>query len=151
MRAIVDAERREHRVRGGAVDGKPGDALRDEQVLQRGERGQQMELLQHDAHVTAAEAVACRRRQRREILAVDLDDSFGRDQQPGDQVQQRGLAATRRSDDEHLLLGRHEQLVEGEHLGAASVSEVQPLDADHAWIRAARFAQPGQRPYSVTS
>ena len=62
-----------HRARSATVDGEADDGLRDEEILHRRQCRQQVELLQHDADVTAAEAVALRRRERREILPVDLD------------------------------------------------------------------------------
>ena len=57
--ALVDAERLPASTWAAARStAQPGDALRNQQVLHRGQRGQQMELLQHDADVAAAEAVA---------------------------------------------------------------------------------------------
>ena len=55
------------------IDWQSGDALGDQQILQRGQGGQQMELLQHDADVLAAEAVARRGESCREILPIDQD------------------------------------------------------------------------------
>ncbi len=57
--------------RRAAVHRQPGDALRDQQVLQHGQRRQQVELLQHDADVLPAKAVARARREPREVLPVD--------------------------------------------------------------------------------
>ncbi len=82
--------------------------LRDEKILQRRQRRQQVELLQHDADVTAAETVALRRRERSEILPVDLDPALGWREQSGNQVEQRGLAAARGADDEGVALGASE-------------------------------------------
>ena len=78
--------------------------------------------------------VARLRRKRRDVRAVEQDAALGRRQQPRDDVQQRGLAATRRPQQRvgaAVLEGRMDLLqgvVRGAGVGMADVVEV---DAGH--------------------
>ena len=140
VRAFADAEGDQHRSRGGAVDRAPGDVLRDQQVLQRGERRQQVELLQDDADVPAAKEVARRRRELREILPGDDDAPGGRAEEPRDQMQQRRLPASGRTDDQHVVAFGQPELGEPHDFGAAGIVEAEVFEADH---RASRPTEVG--------
>src|SRR5438132_5859492 len=63
--ALINAESLEHELGGDTIHGKPGDALRNQEVLHGGQGGQQMELLQYDTDMSASEAIACVRGERR--------------------------------------------------------------------------------------
>ena len=141
--ALIDAERVQHRTRGGTIDRQPGHALCHQNVLQGGERGQQVELLQDDADVPAAEAVACRRRERREILAVDDDASGSGRKEAGDQVQQRGLPATGRTDDKDIAFRGKLESLQSQDLRAAGISEAKSFDANHRAARPSVFPPSG--------
>ncbi len=132
-------------MRRGAVDGEAGDALRDQQVLHRGQGRKQVELLEHDADVAAPEPVARGRGERRQVLPVDDDRALRGKQQPGDQVQERRLPASGRSDDEDVAFRLEDELVQPQHI-VAVVAEAQLLDANHPAARSCAFPQSEHRP-----
>src|SRR5947208_6368951 len=105
-----------------------------------------MKLLQNDPDVSPAKTVARRRRERRQILSVDPDRAVSGQQQSGDQMQERCLAATRRSDDQHMALSLECELLEPEDVCAAGVGEPNLPETDHGRTRGWRRPQPEQRP-----
>ena len=87
-----------------------------------------------------------RGRERRQILSIDDDRAAGGHQEPGDQVQERRLAAAGGSDDQDVALRFQDEFVEPQHIVAAVVAESQLLEANHRAARASRVPQSEQRP-----
>ncbi len=90
-----------------------------------------MELLQHDADVASAKAIAGGRRERGEILPGDEDAAAGGQQQSRDEVEQRRLPAAGRADDEHVVRRRKFEHVELQDVVASAVAEPKIFDANH--------------------
>ena len=80
---------------------QPPDEQRHGDVLERAELGQQMVKLIHETEVAVAQDPALRVVDRRQIVPHQLDAATARGIESAQQVQQRALARTRRTDDRH--------------------------------------------------
>ncbi len=76
-----------------------GELERQHHVLERGERGQELERLEHEAEQPLAQRGARVLVERAERLAVHVDLARGRLVEAGEQSEQRRLAGARRADD----------------------------------------------------
>jgi hypothetical protein len=85
---------------GGAVEsvGETCEFQRDRDILQRRHGRDQVERLEHDADMVAAEARQPVLIQPAQIMAGDIDKPAGRALQPGHDHHHGGLAGPRRSD-----------------------------------------------------
>ena len=123
------------RARGAALAAREGRAEvhRQHHVLGDGERGQQLEELEHDADAAPAPRRERVLRQRVQRLAVDDDRALGRLLDAGEQVDQRRLAAARRSDDGDAFAGVHVQvdaIQRAELAGGGGVAAGRAAQAD---------------------
>ncbi len=95
----------------GAADGpvpRPaGDHQRDRCVLGGGQGRQQVVLLEHKPDIPGSESSPHPVAHRRERLAEDLDIARVAVEDPGDDRQERRLAAARGADDQRHLTGVH--------------------------------------------
>ncbi|MNL10653.1 hypothetical protein D3C87_1314600 [compost metagenome] len=80
-------------------------------VVQHGEVGQQVQLLEDDADVVGAKAVAPGAGQRTQIRPIHLDAAVRRGQHASQQAQQRALAAAAGAGDEDVLASAHLEMV----------------------------------------
>ena len=99
MAARAEADFRQQRVGPRARIRRAGDLERHAHVLPRGERRQQVEELEDEADALAAEPREIVFRHRRDVGAVDDDAPGRRRVEPGEQPEQRRLAAARRAGD----------------------------------------------------
>ena len=90
----------------------PGNLHRHRDVLDRRQRRHEMEELEDEPDLLAAQPGERVLAQARDVDAVDDDLAGGRRVEPGQQAEQRGLAAARRAHDGHELPGR-DRVVEG--------------------------------------
>ncbi len=103
VREVVQARRRARRARASrsrrraASRSRPVDVDAELDVLERGQRGEEVERLEDEADAVAAEAEQLLARAPRDVLAGDDDPSLGRRVERADHVQQRRLAAARRA------------------------------------------------------
>ncbi len=115
--AVVDPDRRDDLTEPLTVRLLPGDRQREEDVLLRGERRDEVEGLEDEPDPAAA--------QHREVAVVecaqfgvaDEDPAFGEIVEPGEAMQQCGLAGTRRPHDRGELAAAegNGHVVEGAH------------------------------------
>ena len=98
-----------------------GDRQRQQDVLLRGEDRQQVERLEDEADLVAAQLGQRLVVERRELVAVDLDGPRRRAVEPGEDVHQRRLAGARRphDGDEAALVDVDVDAVEGVDHGLA--------------------------------
>jgi hypothetical protein len=82
-----------------------GEVQRQHRVLQRRQRGQQLEELEYHAHVPAPPDGQFFLAHQVDPRSADRHRPRGRPVDPGDQVQDRRLAAARRAHDGHQLAG----------------------------------------------
>ena len=78
---------------------RPGDRERQHDVLLGGEHREQVEELEDEAELVAAQLGQVAVVEAGELGAVDLDRAAGRPVEPGEDVHQRGLAGARRAHD----------------------------------------------------
>ena len=83
----------------------PGDRERQRDVLLRRQRRQQVERLEHEPDVLAAQARERAVGHRGDLLAADPDRPGRRPVEPGEQVHERGLAGAGRAHDGRELAG----------------------------------------------
>src|SRR5262245_2651017 len=76
---------------------------RDEHILERRERWQQLKRLKDESHFFSPEAGARVFGERPEVLAVEAHDAFGGAVEPSEQAEQGGLARAGRSRDRDKL------------------------------------------------
>jgi hypothetical protein len=118
----------------GREPGRGREIHRQHHVLGDRQRRQQLEELEHDAHAAPAP--------RRELVVVQLVDAAtghgdaagGGVVEPGDQVQERRLAAARAADDGHELARAHVEVDPGERVEAAGRGDeraAQSAEGDH--------------------
>src|SRR6185436_3354808 len=108
MQAVFELDQREQLARA-FVDLLPRPAAqvqRQPHVLQRAQRRQQVEELEDEADLVAADAGQLVVAEAGERLAVDAHLAGGRAIEPADQVQQRRFAGARRSNDRDHLAAR---------------------------------------------
>ena len=74
-------------------------------VLARGQGRHQMEGLEDEADLRGPERARLVLAERGEIVAVEHDAAAGRPVEPGEQAEQRALAAARRAHDRHEAAG----------------------------------------------
>lgn len=91
----------------GVLSGLPaGSEVRcQEYVIEDGQVGDQVELLEHDADVPGAKAIPLPGAQTRELCTQNGDHAFRRQDQSGQEAQEGGLTAARGSLKEHALAG----------------------------------------------
>ena len=75
-------------------------------VRERGERGEQIVGLEHEADVVATQVRLLRLGQRGQAVAADIDDAGGQADRPGEEWNQGGLARARRAGEQHELASR---------------------------------------------
>ena len=93
-----------------------------------------MEELEDEADLLAAQPRQRVLVERRDVDAVDEDLPAGRRIEPGDEAEQRRLAAARRSDDREALPARHrqvERMQDGQRLSAALHRLADAAQLDH--------------------
>ena len=83
----------------GLLARRPGELGRDEHVVANRQIVEQLEELEHEADLGAPEPGGARLAQLVHANAVEADLAAGRPIQPADQVEQRRLAASRRTHD----------------------------------------------------
>ena len=93
--------------------------LREPQVVGDVEGADEMEPLRHEADTAPAPAVACGAGKPAEIRAADDDRPRGRRRQRSEDVQQRRLAAARRTGKQPVLAGPGAPFADPEHGGVA--------------------------------
>ena len=113
MAAIVQPHLVEQRLGAGGGIGAARDLHRHLDVLERGQRRHQVEELEDEADLLAAQARQRVFVERGDVDAVDQDLARRRRVEPGDEPEQRGLAAARRPDDRQALAVGH---VEGQRM-----------------------------------
>ena len=99
----------------GRVAVPRGELDREPDVLLGGQRGDQVEELEDEADLLAAEVGELVLREVRDVDAVDDDASVGGRVDAAEEVEERGLARAARSDDRHELAARDAEIdvVEG--------------------------------------
>ena len=90
--AIREPDLVEHAVEPGGVDLLAGDPQRQRHVLLRGQHRQQVEELEDEADVRAAQLRQLGVGHLRDVVAGDLDGALGRLVETREQVHQRRLA-----------------------------------------------------------
>ncbi len=97
-----------HRPRTNGASGLPRSTLsklhRHHHVLEGGERGKEMEGLEYEPYVLGTKPRPTVFRKSLEILARYGYRALSRLVEPGEETQERGLAAARRADDRHEAL-----------------------------------------------
>ena len=113
-------------------------------VVERGDILEQVEELEHDADVPAAEAREPVLVVVRQLLASDEDRSLVEAVQPGDRVEQRRLAAAGRSHDGDELPRAHLEVGTAQRAHRSEICRERLAGPDHAhgrrsvgWLRAA--------------
>ena len=97
------------------LGGTPGNAHRHAGVLERGEFGEQVVELEHEADVTVAEGDERVARHRAEVRVADANRSAVDRVEPAEDVQQRALADARGADDRHHLARLDEEIEAAQH------------------------------------
>src|SRR5580765_5384971 len=116
---FAQAERLEHRLcaRPARAAGVARVPRRDRHIVERVETRDQVERLEHDADRPAAELRECGAPQLCDLRLVEANRSAGRREQRRERGEQRGLAATARTEEQHQL--------------AVGDLEVEPVDRAH--------------------
>src|SRR2546428_10020446 len=99
MRSSRQADFVEQRLRARAWIARSRNLHRDGDVFKRGQRGDEMEELEDESDLFASELRELILAKPRDVHAVDHDIARAWRVEPGDQAEQRGLAAARRPDD----------------------------------------------------
>ena len=105
-RRSVEADARDQRVDRRPAGACAGDRQRQHDVLLRRQRRQQVERLEDEADVLAAQARELAVVHARDVLAGDVDRARAGRVEAGEQVHQRRLARARRAHDGGELAGR---------------------------------------------
>jgi hypothetical protein len=132
------------RWRGGrltAPGARRAQARRQQHVVEHRQIGQQVELLEDDAHQVGAARVARAGRQARPVLPEQAHAAGARQQHPGHQAQQRALAAAAGPVDEDRASGLERQRVDGQAVTGRAwpgVAEVTDLEHEEIVLRAGR-------------
>src|SRR5581483_78528 len=123
MRALAQANARQ-RFERFLLIGHAVEVLREHDVLQRGQVGDQMELLEDEANLFGAHARQVRGAEGSKILSVQPDLARGGPIQTADQVDQRGFSRAGRAHDGDPLAGLdgERDAVERANGGAVAVS-----------------------------
>ena len=87
-----------------------GELEREDHVLERGEVGEQLEVLEHEADATTTEACERVFVEGFEGLAVEEHAALGRAIESGEETEQRRLAATRRAEDREVVTARNDEI-----------------------------------------
>src|SRR5688572_20795451 len=101
--AFAQAHALEHLARAARRVRSAKELERQHHVLERGERGQELERLEHEAHHAAAKLRAPVLVEREEVGAVDPHAPARGNVQSGEESEKRGLSRARRAQDRHGL------------------------------------------------
>src|SRR5262245_34270255 len=118
---------------------------RDEHILERCERWQQLERLKDESHFFSPEAGARVFGERPEVLAVEAHDAFGGAVEPSEQTEQRGLARAGRSRDRDKLPRKDGEINISEYRewpAAAQIGLLEGFGDDHHGGKTTRAAPP---------
>ena len=143
MHAIAQPDFAHERIRASSRVLHTGNLHRHEHVLERGERRQQVEELEDDPDLLAAEPGERLLAERRDVDPVEPDVARGGRVQAGDEPEQRGFAAPRRaSDGDRAATGDLERcrVQNGQWTGAAWDGARNPDELDHEECRAVSSA-----------
>ena len=118
------------RARPRLADAHPVELQRQHHVLDRGERGDEVEALEDVADVPAPQVRAAAGVERRQVLPVDEHPARARLLERPGQVQQRGLPAAGRPHHRDELTGRDRQrdARHRAHLGGAATEALHDVD-----------------------
>jgi hypothetical protein len=119
---------------------------RDRDVLDRGQRWEQVEALEHEAEVAGAQRGQLALAEPGDVLALEPDLAGGRREQQAEDRDQRGLARARRALDQHDLAGVDVEAGAGERGDRVLAVAVGLGDPDHAGQRRGRGRGGGQGP-----
>ena len=134
MAAVAEADLGEQRVRARPRLRRAGNLHRDEHVLERGQRGQQMKKLEDEPDALAAQPRQGILVERRDVDAVEHDTAVRRRIETGQQPEQGRLAAAGRPGDGHDAAGRNrqvERVQDGERAAAARHMFADAAQLDH--------------------
>ena len=108
-----------------------GEGQRERDVLERGERGDEVVGLEDEADLVAAQIVSCLSLKVARSSVADEDLAGGERVEPGEAVHERRLARAGRAHDgrEPAVLEVDGDAVEGAHLGVAGAVDLDGVDA----------------------
>ena len=134
MRAAGQPDFLEQRSARAPRVGDAGDLHRHGDVLVRGQRRDEVEELEDEPDLLAAQPRERVLVEPRDVDAVDEHVAGRRRVEAGDQAEQRGLAAARRPDDRHELAARRSCSVSGCRMVSGSVPLVTVFETSRSSI-----------------
>src|SRR6185436_19239131 len=129
---------------------EPAELQRHLDVLARGEGRDELEGLEHEADLLTAQAGSLVFAERAELDAVEPDASGGRTVEPGEQSEERALAAAGGPEDGHERSVRHverDTFQDGQLVPAGEEGSGQGFTAQHGSASLTRAA--GQKLWSL--